>query len=193
MNYILKGDPKEVAKVLQENRIRVDRGVIAFTPCQPEPVLDTDSIATLRQALEASEKSCQEMAAGHVELAGATRDVIAIITENGITVPEDITARLAKFGIIIPNFTETAENTAEIGENLTESVPNATDSASLEFKHETPDAMDDKHIEVEDLQEVDLDADDKNLSGDDSKDVPANDAKEAAPAKKKSKRSKKSE
>lgn len=43
MNYILKGDPKEVAKVLQENRIRVDRGVISFTPCQPESALESDS------------------------------------------------------------------------------------------------------------------------------------------------------
>ena len=38
MRYILEGDPKEVAKVLQENRIRVDRGVIKFTPCPPEAV-----------------------------------------------------------------------------------------------------------------------------------------------------------
>ena len=36
MRYILEGDPKEVAKVLQENRIRVDRGVIKFTPCPPD-------------------------------------------------------------------------------------------------------------------------------------------------------------
>ena len=43
MNYILKGDPKEVAKVLQENRIRVDRGVIEFAPCQPESALESDS------------------------------------------------------------------------------------------------------------------------------------------------------
>lgn len=32
MRYIIDGDPKEVAKVIQENRIRVDRGVIKFTP-----------------------------------------------------------------------------------------------------------------------------------------------------------------
>lgn len=42
MKYILDGDPKEVAKVLQENRIRVDRGVISFTPCQPETAPDED-------------------------------------------------------------------------------------------------------------------------------------------------------
>lgn len=29
--YILKGDPAEVEKVIRENRIRVNRGVISFT------------------------------------------------------------------------------------------------------------------------------------------------------------------
>ncbi len=32
MEYILSGDPHEVAKVIQENRIRISRGVIKFTP-----------------------------------------------------------------------------------------------------------------------------------------------------------------
>lgn len=53
--------------------------------------------------------------------------------------------------------------------------------------------MDNKHIEVEDMQEVNLDADDKTPVNDDTKDVSEDDAKEAAPAKKTSKRSKKSE
>lgn len=117
MNYILKGDPKEVAKVLQENRIRVDRGVIAFTPCQQDSVLDADSIATLREALEASEKSCQEMAQGHVELAGVTRDVIAIIAENGISIPEDLAERLAQFGIDVPKIAETVPKEPEAVED----------------------------------------------------------------------------
>lgn len=122
MNYILKGDPKEVAKVLQENRIRVDRGVIAFIPCQQDPVLDADSIATLREALEASEKSCQEMAEGHVELAGVTRDVLAIVAEKGITVPEDLAARLAQFGIDVPKEPETVEDnkTVDAGTDMKE-------------------------------------------------------------------------
>lgn len=30
MKYILEGNPKEVAKVIQENRIRVERGQISF-------------------------------------------------------------------------------------------------------------------------------------------------------------------
>lgn len=121
MDYILKGEPKEVAKVLQENRIRVDRGVIEFTPCQPETALDADSIATLREALEEREKFCQEMAEGHVELAGVTRDVIAIIAENGIAVPEDLTVRLAQFGITVPQIAETVEDNKVVGaEDMTE-------------------------------------------------------------------------
>ena len=43
MKYILDGEPREVAKVLQENRIRADRGVISFTPCQPETAPDEDA------------------------------------------------------------------------------------------------------------------------------------------------------
>jgi len=171
MSYILKGDPKEVAKVLQENRIRVDRGVIEFAPCQPDSALDADSIATLRDALEASEKSCQEMAQGHVELAGVTRDVIAIIAENGITVPEDLAARLAQFGIDVPNTDETADNTVE---SVPETVP---DEPETEEDDKTADAG-------TDMKEVNLD---------DVKDAPEEEPKaEPAPATKKT-RSKKSE
>lgn len=41
MDYILKGDPAEVAKVIRENRIRVRRGVISFTPAATVAALDT--------------------------------------------------------------------------------------------------------------------------------------------------------
>lgn len=42
-SYILKGDPKEVEKVIRENRIRVNRGVISFTPVEPEPEQQIDA------------------------------------------------------------------------------------------------------------------------------------------------------
>lgn len=178
MNYILKGDPKEVAKVLQENRIRVDRGVIEFTPCQQDSALDADSIATIREALEASEKSCQEMAEGHVELASVTRDVIAIIAENGITVPEDLTARLAKFGITVPKIAEIVSDIVNTADNIGESVP--------ETVPDEPEA-------VEDNKTVDAGGDMKEVNLDDVKDAPEEESKaEPAPAPKKT-RSKKSE
>lgn len=36
MRYILEGEAHEIAKVLQENRLRVQRGLIRFTPFEPE-------------------------------------------------------------------------------------------------------------------------------------------------------------
>ena len=38
MKYILEGNPKEVAKVIQENRIRVERGQISFVLVPDEEV-----------------------------------------------------------------------------------------------------------------------------------------------------------
>lgn len=122
MDYILKGDPKEVAKVIRENRIRVQRGVISFTPVEPETVIE----------------DVEE---------GETPDTLEDTTTNE----------------------ETDTNT------------------------EPAEPMDDKNIEVEDVKEVDLDADDKTTAPDDTKDVQEDDVKEATPAKKTSKRSKKSE
>ena len=176
MNYILKGDPKEVAKVIQENRIRADRGVIEFSPCQQDSALDADSIATLREDLEAKTKACMEMAEGHVELAGVTRDVIAIITENGITVPDDLTARLAQFGIIVPKSAETVPNTAEIADNAGESAPKTVPD-------ESETVEDNKTVGAEDMTEVDLD-DVKDTEEADSKETPA-----PTPKKKRSKKS----
>lgn len=134
--YILKGDPAEIEKIIRENRIRVSRGEVTFTPAEPGAGLEPCCEQTLVESLV-----------------------------NGLTVPDDLATRLVPFGIIVPNNPET----------------------------DTTDAMDDKHIEVEDLQEVDLDADDKTPVINDAKDVPADDSKEAVAAKKTSKRSKKSE
>ena len=75
--------------------------------------------------------------------------------------------------LTVPNATEPAENAADNSEN--------------------PDAVDDKNVEVEDMLEADLDADDKTPVTDDSKNVPEADVKEAEAPKKASKRSKKSE
>lgn len=186
--YILKGEPKEMAKVIQENRIRVGRGVIEFTPCQPDTAIDHDCIATLRESLEAREKDCMEMAAGHTELADISRELVSIIVEaGGQTIPDELSDRLAKFGVIVPKIAETADNTAENGAKADETVPDSAETGNA------PEAMDNKHVEVEDMQEVDLDADDKTPVTDDTKDVQEDDAKEAASSKKASKRTKKSE
>jgi len=52
--------------------------------------------------------------------------------------------------------------------------------------------VDDKNVEVEDMLEADLDADDKTPVINDTKDVPATDSKETETTKKTTRRSKKS-
>lgn len=176
MNYILKGDPKEVAKVIQENRIRVDRGVIEFTPCQQGSALDVNSIATLREDLDAKTKACMEMAASQEELASIIRELVALTAEGCIAIPEDLAEHLAKFGIVVPKIAETVPNTAEIaetaGESVPETVPNDTDAVE-----------DNKTVEVDDMTEVNLD---------DVKDSPEEDSKEAPTPTPKKTRNKKS-
>lgn len=188
--YLLKGDPKELDKVIRENRIRVSRGVISITPAEPEAALDEDSVKTLIESHNVLHEERQHLIADLNRLAELTDKVVAIAVDGRQTIPDDVTASLADFGIIVPKIAETAENTAEIGENLTESVPNSAETTNMEAE---PDAMDNKHIEMEDMQEMNPDADDKTPVINDTKDVPATDSKETETAKKVTKRSKKSE
>lgn len=136
MNYILKGDPKEVAKVLQENRIRVDRGVVEFTPCQPDSALGADSIATLRDVLDAKTNECAEIAADQLALANLIEEVVDIVVENGIALPDDLTARLAKF-INVPKSAE--------------SVP---EEPEAEDDNKTVDAGDMKEVNLNDVKDA---------------------------------------
>lgn len=178
MDIIVRGEPREIDFVRRICRDKVRRGVLAILPAT-RPA--SDDVVKLRNERDETTKENERLRLRIAELEGK----LANVDSNVDTSSDNVDS--------VPKSTETANNDGENGEELTESVPNVTDSASSETNHETPDAMDDKHIEVEDLQEVDLDADDKILSGDDSKDVPADDAKKTKPAKKTSKRSKKSE
>ena len=163
--YILEGDPKEVSKVIQENRIRVERGVIAFTPVQPETVLDPDSIETLIESHRASEESCRRMAESQIELAGIASDLVAIIITSGQSIPDELVAKLEPFGIVVPKIPETVpeigESAENTGENVPETVPN--DSEPME---------DNKNVDVEDMTEVNLD-DVKDSDDSDTKEAPA--------------------
>ncbi len=178
MNYILKGDHKEVAKVIQENRIRVDRGVIVFTPCQPDSALDADSIATLREDLDAKTNACMEMTSSQVELADIIRVLVGTIAEKGIAITEDLAVRLAKFGFTVPKSAETVPNDSPNVENDGSNVP--------ETVPKEPEAVEDnKTVDAEDMTEVNLD---------DVKDIEETDTKVApAPTPKNKTRSKKSE
>ncbi len=165
MDYILKGEPKEIAKVLQENRIRVDRGVIAFTPCQPDSTLDADAIATFQDDLDAKTKACMEMADSQVKLASIIRELVAVTAEGGITIPDDLAARLSKFGFTVPKIAETVPNAVEITDNAGESVPETV-------PNEPETVEDNKTVEAEDMTEVDLD-DVKDIEEADTKEAPA--------------------
>ena len=173
--YILKGDRKEVDKGLRENRIRVERGVISFAPVQPETALDEDSVKTLSESHTVLLEERQQLIADRNRLRELTDKVVTIAVEGGQTIPEDVTAGLGEFGIILPKIAETVpestENVVNDGKTVPETVPN--DSDPME---------DSKSIDVEEMTEVNLD---------DVKDAPDADTKEApAPTPKKT-RSKK--
>lgn len=64
MDYILKGRDKEVAKVIQENRVRVNRGLVSFTPMTETVHTDnSEVIANLieeNQTLKAENQRLQD-------------------------------------------------------------------------------------------------------------------------------------
>lgn len=176
MEYILKGPDAD--KVIRENRIRIDRGVISITP------VDTDAafVETLREVVEASEKEHIRMTVAQVELAEMLRVFVAVAVHAGYNIDETVKAKLDKFGISVPKMDETPENTAEIVPEVPESVPTAAE--------EIPDDM--LEVNLDDVKDV-PESDTKETAADDTKDVPEADTKETAPVKKTSKRSKKSE
>lgn len=193
-SYILKGDPKEVDKVIRENRIRANRGVISFTPVGPDKADVSDKIAETAQeiaeAKEAAEKSTKAFAELAVQL-------VNIAVEHGAELPEDMRMQLAELGISVPEEGETDNNSGEnipVNGNIDgENIPLQPEEVEIENATENPEQMDDKNVELEDMKEVDLDADEKNVA-DDTKDVQADDTKETKTAKKvTSKRTKKSE
>ncbi len=164
MTYLLKGDPKEVEKVIRENRIRVQRGMIEFIPVEPE------------------------------EAIGVVDEDVATVDTDNVPTPEsvpEIEETAEKEGESVPEIEEMPENPADSVPEIEEMPENPADSVP---ESDNPELMDDKHIgEPEDLQEVDLETDDKTFVSEDSKEIPAPDVKETAVSKKTARRSKKSE
>lgn len=190
--YILKGESKELEKIIRENRIRVERGVIQIAPVQPETESTEalkEALTASKRALTASEESCSELSTSHTELLNVTEEIIALAVENNCVIPDSIEEKLHKFGIIVPKIEEMKETIPESGENVAENVPNDADQTDMEAAN--PAEMDNKDIGLEDLKEVDLDADDKSAESTDSKEVQQTDTKASTPAKKR--RTKKSE
>jgi len=164
MTYLLKGDPKEVEKVIRENRIRVQRGMIEFIPVEPE------------------------------EAIGVVDEDVATVDTDNVPTPEsvpEIEETAEKEGESVPEIEEMPENPADSVPEIEEMPENPADSVP---ESDNPELMDDKHIgEPEDLQEVDLETDDKTFVSEDSKEIPAPDVKETAVSKKTARRSKKTE
>lgn len=171
--YILKGESAEVEKVLRENRLRVERGVISITPVQPETALDSDCIQTLIESHRASEEACQRMAESQMELADIASDLVAIIVTSGQTIPDEMISKLDSFGVFVPENADPVPESTDTGSEQSEKVP----------EPENPAAMDDKNNDIDDVKEVDLDADVKTPAVDDAKDVAEADVKESAPKK----------
>ena len=190
MDVIVRGEPHEIDFVRCICRDKVRRGVIAILPATG-PASD-DVVVKLRNERDETTSENERLKERVAELESLFANVDSNVVSNVATSDANVES-VPKTAENVPETPETANNDDEKGEECADSVPNCADSAEVKFDPETPDAMDNKYIDNNDLQEVDLDADDKILIEDDSKDVPANDAKEAAPAKKKSKRSKKSE
>lgn len=186
-SYILKGDPKEVDKVIRENRIRANRGVISFTPVEPDKADVSDKIAETAQEIAKAKEAAEESVKAFAELAV---QLVNTAVEHGAELPEDMQVQLAELGVSVPETSESVPKNPDSAQNEPENVPETTDSVP---ENENPEQMDGKTLEVEDLKEVDLDADDKTLDNNDSKDVSAADTKETKTAKKTSKPSKKSE
>lgn len=155
--YILKGE--DVDKVIRENRVRINRGRLIVTPVA-ETELDPCCIETLKEDLDCKTKALCEQVAAHMKLTELTSGILAVVVANGVVLPADITEALAEFGLTIPP------------------VDDAEGESDIKAETDTQaDAMDDKNVINEDLQEVDIDKDDKAIEISDSKESPATDVK----------------
>ena len=66
MNYILSGSDKEVAKIIKENRVRVNRGLVSFTPMTE--TVESDNSEVIANLTAESETLKAEIIKLHEEL-----------------------------------------------------------------------------------------------------------------------------
>lgn len=175
MKLIIEGTPQDIRFVSSICREKVRRGQLSLTPAA-EAALDADSIATLREDLDAKTKSCMEMAASQIELACIIDELVDVIAENGIVISEELSNRLTKFGVCVPESAKTVSNTAEIADNTGESVPDTV-------PNNPENVEDNKTVEAEDMTEVNLD-DVKDIEEADTKVAPVTTPKKKPRSKK---------
>lgn len=83
MDYILRGNDKDVANVLKEQRIRIGRGVVAFTPISEcGLVTEEDAQKTLEDKLAEKDEKISELTASITEKDGEIILLTASITEK---------------------------------------------------------------------------------------------------------------
>ena len=191
MDIIVRGEPHEIDFVRRICRDKVLRGVIAILP-GTSPVCD--DVVKLRNERDETTKENERLKERVAELENQLSNIESNVdtSNSNVDTCNDNFDSVPKIADSVPETDETIENDDEKSEEKPENVPNSPDSV-IEPDTTNSDAMDNKYVDPEEFQEVDLDADDKTLTTDDSKDVPEEAAKEAAPSKKTSKRSKKSE
>lgn len=64
VRYILSGNPIDVAKVIKENRIRENRGVVSFTPIAEDVHTDNSAvIANLQEQIQAKDEQIAQLQA----------------------------------------------------------------------------------------------------------------------------------
>ncbi len=124
----------------------------------------------------------------------ASDEVVKLRNERDETTKENekLTIRVAELESQLSNVDTSTDNVDTSTANV-DSNPISTDSAEVESDPENSGAMDNKYIDNDDFQEVDLDADEKTITENDTKDIPSDDAQEKSTAKKTPRRSKKSE
>lgn len=109
MEYKLSGNPTEVAKVIQENRIRVQRGVISFTPLDCEAHTDSSAV------IDKLQERCKELEAGHNRMSEELSDACMRASRLQTTIN-----RLKESGVDIDLFLDEESEAADNKEAVAE-------------------------------------------------------------------------
>lgn len=142
MDYILKGNPQDVEKVIRENRIRVQRGVISFTPLDCDVHTDnSDVIANLQERCEdlqlSLDKECEEHSAA-CKRANDLESTITRLKEAGVDIDLILDEQ--------PEATDSKEDVAEVTDTKEEPQADSKEEPAPDTKEPeaTPEVTDTK-------------------------------------------------
>lgn len=130
MDYIISG--KDVSKVIQENRIRIQRGVISFTPLECEVHTDnSDVIANLQER-------CKELEAGYNRMSEELSDACLRANDLQATI-----TRLKEAGVDIDQILDGKSESAD-----TKDAPEVDTKTEPETDTKAEPATDNKEQEA---------------------------------------------